>query len=166
MMQHERHGSIADSDAVCAGTEARRGFSLMEVLLSTSILVGSSIALIELATIGRKQANSAHDLNLAQLICQAKLDEIVAGIATVKRVEANELEDNPGWFYSVELEPIRSNQLIAVKVSVFQEPRESRRSQQFTLVRWLPDTATNLPKATSDTHSSIPPPSPRREDRP
>ena len=38
---------------------SRRGFSLMEVLLATSILLASSIALIELATIGRKQANSA-----------------------------------------------------------------------------------------------------------
>lgn len=55
---------------------SRRGFSLMEVLLATSILLGSSIALIELATIGRKQAHAAYDLNIAQLLCQAKIDEI------------------------------------------------------------------------------------------
>ena len=105
----------------------RRGFSLMEVMLSTSILVGSTIVLVELATIGRKQANAAYDLNTAQLLCQAKLNEIVVGISEIKAVEDQELDDNPGWLYSVELEPLRRHRLIAVKVSIFQERQQSRR---------------------------------------
>ena len=117
---------------------SRRGFSLMEVMLATSILLGSSIALIELATIGRKHANSAYDLNTAQLLCQAKVDEIIAGIASLKATEEEELLDNPGWFYSVESQPLRLKNLMEVKVSVFQEERENQKQVRFTLVRWLP----------------------------
>ena len=133
----------------------RGGFSLMEVMLATAILLGSSIILAELATIGRKQADSAYDLNTAQLLCQALLDEIVAGVVTAKPVEDQEFEDNPGWFYSVEAQPIRKNHLIAVKVSVFQEPQESKRSVRFSLVRWLPDRSRNPLNESSNQNSAV-----------
>lgn len=148
--------------------QARRGFSLIEVMLSTSILLGCSIALIELATIGRKQASVAYDLNTAQLLCQAKLNEIVAGIATAKPVEDQELIDQPGWMYSVEIERLRSSPLVAVKVSVFEDDLESRRPIRFTLVRWIPDSATRnedepaRPAATESTAAESRP-GPRRE---
>ena len=118
---------------------SRRGFSLMEVMLATSILLGSSIVLIELATIGRKQANSAYDLNTAQLLCQAKLNELVAKTISVKPIQEEEFEDNPGWFYTIEIEPARHRRLVSVKVTVSQEADETRRSASFSLVQWLPD---------------------------
>ena len=124
---------------------SRRGFSLMEVLLATSILLASSIALIELATIGRKQANAAYDLNQAQLLCQAKLDEIAAGVAPMNAVESQELEEDPEWLFSVELKPLRDRQLVSVAVSVFQEPQNARRPVRFTLVRWMPDRSSTTP---------------------
>ena len=115
----------------------RRGFSLMEVMLATGVLLGSSVALIELANLGRRQASRAYDLNEAQLLCQAKLDEMVAEIEPVKAAEEQELEDHPGWMYSVEIEPTRMRRLSAVKVSVFQEEHDGNRPARFTLVRWL-----------------------------
>lgn len=134
---------------------SRRGFSLMEVMLATSILLGSSIALIELATIGRKHANSAFDMNTAQLLCQAKMDEIAAGIASTKTAEDQEMLDNPGWFYSVENQPLRMKNLLEVKVSVFQEERENQKQVRFTLVRWLPvDTTSPFDEAPVETVSS------------
>ena len=135
---------------------SRRGFSLMEVLLATSILLASSIALIELATIGRKQANSAYDLNQAQLLCQAKLDEIVAGVMPLKGVESQELDDDPEWQYSVELRPLPMQELVAVVVTVFQVPESSRRPVQFSLVRWLMDT--NFTPPANGTRSTAPNP--------
>lgn len=119
--------------------DSRRGFSLMEVLLATSILLASSIALIELATIGRKQANTAYDLNQAQLLCQAKLDEIATGIVPRTATESQEFEDGSGWFYSVEIDPLRFGDLVAVSVSVFQEEKGAGRPVRFTLVRWMTD---------------------------
>src|SRR5262249_47631697 len=112
------------------------------------------IALIELAAIGRKQASSAYDLNTAQLLCQAKLDEIVAELAPAKPGEDQELEDNPGWLYSIEIEPIRLGKLVSVKVSVYQEEDESRRPVRFTLVRWLPGSVFESSNAPSETLSA------------
>lgn len=125
----------------------RSGFSLMEVLLSTAILVGSSVALIELATIGRKQASAAYDLNRAQLLCQSKLDEIVAGIVPLRTVESQEFEDDSEWLYSVEQTPLMAQQLIEVKVTVFQPENVAKKAQRFSLVRWMPDTAKTPPDA-------------------
>jgi hypothetical protein len=132
----------------------RAGFSLMEVLLSTSILLGSSVVLIELATIGRKQASTAYDLNQAQLICQAKLDEIVAGITMVKAVEDEEIEEHPGWFYSIESQPVRSHNLAAVKVSVYQEAEDQKRPVRFSLVRWVPESLVSSSSSSSDARST------------
>ena len=36
----------------------RHGFSLLEVLLATSILIGSAIVLVELVTIGNRHAST------------------------------------------------------------------------------------------------------------
>ena len=55
----------------------RSGFSLMEVLLATGILLGSLIVLGQLATVGRKHAHDAETLTTAQLLCQSKLNEIL-----------------------------------------------------------------------------------------
>jgi hypothetical protein len=137
----------------------RAGFSLMEVMLATSILLGSSIVLIELANIGRKQANSAYNLNTAQLLCEAKLDEIVAGVTAIKVVSDEELEDNPGWRFSVETHPLRDRHLLAVRVTVFQEPEEFKRVVRFSLVRWLPE---QLPKSPDGISTEEPTVSPQR----
>lgn len=146
---------------------SRSGFSLMEVLLSTSILVGSSIALIELATIGRKQANAAYDLNQAQLLCQAKLDEIVAGVTELRTVESQELEDDPDWLYSVELRPMRLHRLVEVKVSVFQALQPNRKPQKFMLVRWMKEPPIpSLAPSTTESLTDRPSQNLQRENRP
>lgn len=133
----------------------RSGFSLMEVLLSTAILVGSSVALIELATIGRKQASAAYDLNRAQLLCQSKLDEIVAGIVPLRTVESQEFEEDAEWLYSVEQTPLLAQQLIEVKVTVFQPESAHRKAKQFSLVRWLPDVGSKQPGAMAMSPSTV-----------
>ena len=69
----------------------RSGFSLMEVLLATAILLGSVIVLGELAGIGRQNANSAEELATAQRLCQNKLNEILAGLTSLEPVEAETL---------------------------------------------------------------------------
>lgn len=151
----------------------RSGFSLMEVMLATSILLASSIVLIELATIGRKQASNAYDLNAAQLLCQAKVDEIVAGIAPATPVEEIEMEDNPDWLYSVEISPIIDRDLTALKVTVIQVTDENRKPIRFSLVRWLPNRPEDKfgptqAEPTSPSSSSSPrvPGSPARQPRP
>ena len=57
----------------------RSGFSLLEVIMATAILLGCLIVLGDLAAVGRRHARDAEDLTTAQWLCQTKLNEILAG---------------------------------------------------------------------------------------
>jgi type II secretory pathway pseudopilin PulG len=59
---------------------SRRGFSLLEVILSTAILMGSAIVLGRLAWMGRTQSNRAHSTAQAQQLCEQTLNEIMLGL--------------------------------------------------------------------------------------
>lgn len=62
------------------GPRSRRGFSLLEVILSTAILMGSAIVLGRLAWMGRTQSNRAHSTGQAQQLCEQTLNEIMLGL--------------------------------------------------------------------------------------
>ncbi|MEE8453027.1 MAG: prepilin-type N-terminal cleavage/methylation domain-containing protein [Thermoguttaceae bacterium] len=111
----------------------RGGFSLLEVIIAISILLGSAVVLAELASIGRHHVQSAEEMSTAQLECQTKLNELLAGAAPLEAVQnvplgddpvqldnpmqlddilqdaatqGDPLGDPPEWVYSVEIEPI------------------------------------------------------------
>jgi type II secretory pathway pseudopilin PulG len=117
----------------------RRGFSLLEVLLATGILIGSSIVLMQLATIGMQHASSARDRSHAQLICETKLNEIVAGIVPAETVRPVPCEDEPGWTYWVDVRPTERPGLVLLEVGVAQELSPRRLKNRFTLLRWIRD---------------------------
>lgn len=58
----------------------RSGFSLIEVILATAIMLGSVIVLSELAGIGRRQSNRAETATIAQQNCENLLNELLLGI--------------------------------------------------------------------------------------
>jgi len=133
---------------------ARAGFSLMEVLMATSILLASVIVLGELAGIGRRHASASRELATAQILCENKLNEILSGAAPAVRVDGEPLDVQPGWMYSVEIEPLDAEQaaiapgMVALKVTVEAEDTPRRRSEidhqgtkQFSLVRWIREPA-------------------------
>lgn len=124
---------------------ARRGFSLLEVLIATSILLGCVVVLGELAAIGRQHARDAEDLTAAQLICQTKLNEILCGASPAASVEAQPLTEAPGWVYSAEITYIDKPGLASLTVTVSEEISETedfeqeRAVRQFQLTRWIRD---------------------------
>jgi type II secretory pathway pseudopilin PulG len=65
---------------------SRRGFSLLEVILSTAILMGSAIVLGRLAWMGRTQSNRAHNTAQAQQLCEQTLNEIMLGLRSPELV--------------------------------------------------------------------------------
>jgi type II secretory pathway pseudopilin PulG len=115
----------------------RRGFSLLEVLLATGILIGSSIVLMELASIGMRHAASARDLSQAQLICQTKLNEIVAGVTPAETLRPMPCEDDPRWTYWVTVQPTDREGLMLLEVGVAQELIPNKQTNRFTLLRWV-----------------------------
>jgi Tfp pilus assembly protein PilV len=119
---------------------ARAGFSLLEVLLATAILLACVIVLGELATIGSRNAQAAQDLGKAQLLCETVMNEIVSGITPLEPLDGVPSEGEPGWMVSVDVQPVaHAPGLTAVRVTVSQDPDtlDRRRPRRFTLVRWL-----------------------------
>jgi hypothetical protein len=135
----------------------------MEVLLATSILLACVVVLAELAEIGRRHYVDVDQLTTAQLICQSKLNEIVAGAAPLQTVEEAPVAEVPGWVYSVDLESHSQRELVAVRVTVAGQPDEGegstlRRKKSFTLTRWMhaPDsTGNSLGSAGSQPNFSV-----------
>jgi len=121
---------------------ARAGFSLLEVLIATSVLLGAVIVLSELASIGLRNAVDAEESATAQLLCQAKLNEILAGIVPAQDTDEAPFDERPEWRFTVEIEPLDRLDLLSLTVRVWHdegEEREPNRSGQFTLVRWMSD---------------------------
>lgn len=69
----------------------RGGFSLIEVILATAILLGSVVVLGELASMGRRQAEKGKKLAAAQQLCEQTLNEVLLGLRPLEPVEQEPL---------------------------------------------------------------------------
>ena len=75
---------------------ARRGLSLLEVMISIAILGGAMAAVGQLVRIGARSAAEARDQSKAQMLCENKLAQITSGLAAgdlVVRAPESELKD-------------------------------------------------------------------------
>ena len=132
-----------------------RGLSLLEVILALTILALSMAAIGELIRIGSHSARNAQDLTLAQILCESKLSEIVAGITPYDPVTREPMVMDPDWYYTVQLAPTEEQGVMALAVTV-ETHIERRRPVAYTLVRWVPDPGIEIPDApeeVSDTTS-------------
>lgn len=118
---------------------APRGLTLLEVILSLAILGGSLAVIGELARLGFRQAAQGRDLTRAALLCESKLAELSAGVATIDPVSRAAFADDTDWVYSVELESGEAQHMQLLKVTVERDQEQSDRPVQFTLVQWITD---------------------------
>ena len=79
----------------------REGFSLLEVVLATAVLLGCVIVLSHIAFVGRSHMESADQLSIAQLACQTRLNEMLSGAAPIQPVAGEPIAELPGWSLSV-----------------------------------------------------------------
>lgn len=138
---------ISFSPATCAGLHGRRdrsGFTLLEVILALAILAGAIAVIGEISSLGLRSARIARDLTHAQLLCESKLAEIVAGLEPLEAqqgVPLGTVDDStePDWLYSVELNSTPETGLVEVRVTVSKDQSSERRPVSFSLVRWMLD---------------------------
>jgi len=139
----------------------RSGFSLLEVMLATTVLLGSVIVLSHIAFVGTAHMDAAQQYAAAQLICQARMSEMLAGALPLEEVSKQPIAELPGWGLTVKVESASQEGLLAIEVTAAEQPGElaaemggdtpaepsaelSTSSQQvtgtgkrFTLVRWV-----------------------------
>ncbi len=117
----------------------QRGFSLMEVMLATAMLLASLVVLGQMAGVGRHHAEDAESLTTAQLLCLARLNAILAGAEPAQSQAETAVPDVPGWTYEVAVQRQSQFDLVSVQVTVRPEAGEGgrRRGKSFSLVRWM-----------------------------
>jgi hypothetical protein len=122
---------------------SRAAYSLIEAILATAILVGSTIVLAQLAGIGREHALKADAITTAEVLCQNKMNELLAGIDALQPVENQAFEYQDEWTYTVEVEPLDIPGLSRVCVIVTEAVadaslanRTEQNPRSFRLVRW------------------------------
>ncbi|MCS7238030.1 MAG: prepilin-type N-terminal cleavage/methylation domain-containing protein [Thermoguttaceae bacterium] len=124
-----------------------RGFSLFEVLVAVAVLAGCAVILAQIASFSRQGIEKLQYRTQAQIFCQSKLAEILSGAEPLEAVSKRELPDQPGWFYSVQVERRESDGLVAVSVRTWLERGDTTTGTEgsgtvlaeSTLVRWVRD---------------------------
>lgn len=158
------HRPVNDASDPGIGRNARAGFSLIEVIVATAILMGSVVVLARLAGMGRTMAQKTQLHSDAQRVCEQTLNEILLGLRPLEPVERAELtsanmidksadtnlqeqvaddrisvrQTSGRWLHSVRLQPhtqIPSLQTLTVVV----EPADdkSQRPLRFRLSRFV-----------------------------
>jgi prepilin-type N-terminal cleavage/methylation domain-containing protein len=137
----------------------RSGYSLIEMLVATAILLVAIGVLAELADVGLKHASRAEEAAAAQRICQNLLDEILCGVIPLESTAEDAVSDEPDWTYSIDVKPIERVQwepgLAELRVTVVKTPEGVKAGKPFSLIRWVrysspekrPGQDTNSPSA-------------------
>jgi type II secretory pathway pseudopilin PulG len=135
----------------------RRGFSLLEVLLATTVLLGSVIVLSHISFVGTAHMDAARQYSAAQLVCQARMNEMLAGALPIEEVSGQAIPELPGWGLTVKVKSANQPGLLAIEVTAAERPAEATvggsaegtaetaaapqqaagTGKQFTLVRWI-----------------------------
>jgi len=115
------------------------GLSLLEVMLAIAILGGSLVVIGELMRIGSRSAMTAREMSTAQMYCESKLAEIVAGIAPPESMGPAAFDTDPEWQYTIEANPSTHDGMLAIQVTVTQDRPARSRPISFTLSRWMLD---------------------------
>jgi hypothetical protein len=131
------------------------------VILALAILTGAIAVLGEAARNTLRNVTVARAASRAQLICESKMAQIVAGLVQPEADQGTADPDDqeqgePTWLCSVAVDPVDSQGLIAVTVTVRQDLPAASRPVEFTLVRWMtsPDTLTALGSQSSSSSAS------------
>ncbi len=69
-------------------SSGRSGFSLIEVIIATAILMGSAIVLARLAGMGREQSQKARLHSDAQMLCEQTMNELLLKLRPTELVES------------------------------------------------------------------------------
>ena len=98
----------------------RKGLSLLEVLLALAILGGSLAVIGQLVNLGLKAARKSQLQSASNIMADAKMAEVAAGVLALQSTSLTPIEENEGWGYSVEVSDSELPGLLTVTVSVEQ----------------------------------------------
>lgn len=113
----------------------RHGFSLVEVVLSTLILVGGVAAATHLIYLGLWGADMSRARAIGALLAETKLAELEAGLPDASTDGSGEFEDHPGFRWEVSRQSGTVPGIETVTVKITYEAHDD--SFDFSVTRWL-----------------------------
>jgi uncharacterized membrane protein YgcG len=137
----KRRAHLGSWFLVLGSSPRRRALSLLEVILAIAILGGALATIGELIRIGARNAAISRDLTTAQLYCESKMNEAASGVIDLENLETETLDEAGEWMCVITTEALDQQQLIAVNVTVGQNPDEFARPVSFSMTRWIIDPA-------------------------
>jgi uncharacterized membrane protein YgcG len=137
----KRRAHLGSWFLVLGSSPRRRALSLLEVILAIAILGGALATIGELIRIGARNAAISRDLTTAQLYCESKMNEAASGVIDLENLETETLDEAGEWMCVITTEALDQQQLIAVNVTVGQNPDEYAKPVSFSMTRWIIDPA-------------------------
>lgn len=120
------------------GPVHRHGLSLLEVLVSTAILVASVTAIMQVLNVGHNARLSAVLDAEAILRCEVIMGEIVAGVRPLA-AGGEVFEDDADWSWTSEVSDQGSTSLFLVKVLVQHNLAGDQTNSSWSLTRYMRD---------------------------
>ena len=121
-------------------TSQRRGFSLFEVVLSLSILLGALTAWSQLIDTGARAGIKAKLQTEAILRCESKLAEMIAGAEALETADGVAFDDDPEhWSWAANVTDGPYLDLLVIQVTATHTG--GRDDVSHTLTRYLRDPA-------------------------
>ncbi len=117
----------------------RRGLSLLEVILSIAILGSSMVVIGHLYNLGYRSALQAQFRSEANLHADSKMAELVAGVLPIESTGDTDIEEAPGWQYSVQIEDSFQPGLFLATVIVKNGEDSVIIPNGLSIVRFIPD---------------------------
>ena len=118
---------------------ARNGLSLLEVILSIAILGGSMVMIGQLYHLGYRSALQARLRNDANIFADTTMSELAAGVLPIESTGDSEIPGNPGWTYSVDIQPSLQPGLFMATVAVKRGDESNAVVTSISIVRFIPD---------------------------
>ena len=118
---------------------ARKGLSLLEVILSIAILGGSLVVIGSLVNLGYQHAVNTRLRSDANIICDTTMAEVAAGVLELQTSGNQVVETNPDWIYSVNVGDSDQPGLKVVTVQVSQQTQTTRVPIIVTATRFMVD---------------------------
>ncbi len=120
----------------------RRGLTLLEVLLSVAIFLGSLTAIMQLLSLGRRAEMLARLQTEAVMRCESQMAEVLAGVQELKTVTPQPLDsaDRSGtWQWSLDVAESGTYGLLQLTLTTQYLAASEDIVTEFSLVRYLRD---------------------------
>jgi prepilin-type N-terminal cleavage/methylation domain-containing protein len=124
---------------------SRHGFSLLEVIIATAILVASSMVLLRLLSVGQLHQTRGETRTIAHIVCQSLIDQWLIDPSLRRDTEMEAVPDRADWAFTAEVEQAEISSMERVRIRVYlTDVRETiggeiatEQRPAYELVRWM-----------------------------